>query len=155
MPESQKHGERKGKKIKPTLLWFLFSFKGRLSRLKYLGGFVLMPVLLVISFVLCGILTAGLDPMENNAVFIMNLGIYFIVMGLLFFWPTTALAVKRLHDFNINGRWVPLAYFVLGPLLGLIVLLFIPGTDGPNRYDLDLDELEHTGIQPDVDPGQS
>ena len=113
-----------------------------------------MPVLLVISFVLCGILTAGLDPMKNYH-FEIEMGIYFIVMGLLFFWPTTALAVKRLHDFNYNGRWVGLTYVFLGPLLPLIVLLFIPGTDGPNRYDLDLDELEHTGIQPDVDPGQS
>jgi uncharacterized membrane protein YhaH (DUF805 family) len=48
--------------------------------------------------------------------------------------PTWALAVRRLHDANLSGKWLWL--LVLWPIAMLVlpVMLLWPGTKGPNRY---------------------
>jgi len=48
--------------------------------------------------------------------------------------PTWALAVRRLHDANLSGKWLWL--LVLWPIAMLVlpVMLLLPGTKGPNRF---------------------
>lgn len=50
--------------------------------------------------------------------------------------PTWALAVRRLHDANLSGKWLWL--LLLWPIAMLIlpVMLLWPGTTGPNRYGM-------------------
>ena len=93
----------------------LFSAAGRIGRLRYLSysmGFG------VIAMFATGMLAAVINPMA--AFLFYPVMIYINIM----------LAIKRSHDFNVTG-WASLLIFV--PLANL-ALLFIPGTDGPNRY---------------------
>ena len=55
-------------------------------------------------------------------------------LPLLYAWVN--IGIKRFHDRNKSGWWV---LIVLVPLIGgiwyLIECGFLPGTDGPNRFD--------------------
>jgi uncharacterized membrane protein YhaH (DUF805 family) len=93
----------------------LFSAEGRIGRVRYLGysmglGLVVMAVV--------GVLAAITSPMLFIAAYIA--AIYINVM----------LTIKRCHDFNMSG-WLSLLTLV--PVANL-VFLFVPGTDGPNRF---------------------
>ncbi len=58
--------------------------------------------------------------------------------------PNIAVTVRRLHDRDMSGWWY-LGFIVASiiPLIGLlasiafIVVMFLPGTDGPNRFGED------------------
>ena len=79
---------------------------------------------------------------------------YLLTAAILLSWPQAVILARRLHDLNLTGWWVslfwvvPLALTLLRvPLppgtvtvvgwLVAIVLGFVPGTDGPNRYGND------------------
>lgn len=91
-----------------------FSASGRIGRIRYLAYSMGLGMLVML---VAGILTAISRPL----LFLAYPGIMYVNL---------MLAIKRSHDFNVTG-WVSLLVFV--PLLNLI-FLFIPGTDGPNRY---------------------
>lgn len=93
----------------------LFSPEGRIGRLRYL--MYSMGLGIVIMFA-AGLLAAVTTPML--ALLTYPVMIYINIM----------LAIKRSHDFNTSG-WASLLVFV--PLANL-AFLFIPGTDGANRY---------------------
>ena len=79
-------------------------------------------------------------------------GIVLVVWGLATIIPSIALAVRRLHDRNMSG-WYLVGLFVavlilsrlgsIGSLLtfvveiGWLVLMALPGTQGPNKYGPD------------------
>lgn len=63
-------------------------------------------------------------------------GILYLFIGLPTALAHLALAVRRLHDTNRSGWWW---WIGLVPFVGWIVLLIfylLPGTPGPNRFDL-------------------
>lgn len=58
-------------------------------------------------------------------------GIPFILLmiwGLITFIPTLAVQIRRLHDQDNSG------WFILIPLVNFILIGFIGGTPGPNRF---------------------
>lgn len=66
-----------------------------------------------------------------------------VIMGLLyvlFLVVMVLFLIRRLHDVNVSGHWAWLGLGLFVPLLNLLVvlaslvLLFIPGTAGPNRF---------------------
>ncbi|HEV7658296.1 MAG TPA: DUF805 domain-containing protein [Allosphingosinicella sp.] len=64
-------------------------------------------------------------------------GILLMLYALATFIPNLAVAVRRLHDQDKSGWWILIA---LVPLIGgiwLLVLYFIEGTRGPNRFGPD------------------
>jgi uncharacterized membrane protein YhaH (DUF805 family) len=77
---------------------YLFtSLDGRINRKPYwLAALVLLAISLVVQFTVY--YTAGMQAM--------------MVVGLIFFWPGFALAVKRAHDRN-RPAWLVIAFFVL------------------------------------------
>lgn len=96
----------------------VFSVSGRIGRARYLAygmGFYIL-----FGFV-AGILAAALGPV--GAVLTIVAWVVIVVIGFM-------LTIQRCHDFNMSG-W--LALVMLVPLANLI-FLFIPGTDGPNRF---------------------
>lgn len=93
----------------------LFSPAGRIGRLRYLGYMMALSFLLLL---LGGTLTVKVGPLAMVLAFG---GIIYVHL---------MLAIKRCHDFNWTG-WF--ALLTLVPLVALI-FLFIPGTDGPNRF---------------------
>ncbi|MFZ2266831.1 MAG: DUF805 domain-containing protein [Azonexus sp.] len=94
----------------------LFSSEGRIGRIRYLAySMGLFIPTMLIGGVLSAITTSGI-PMILAYVAVL----YFNIM----------LAIKRSHDFNASG-WASL--LVLLPLINFL-FLFVPGTDGPNRF---------------------
>ena len=54
-----------------------------------------------------------------------------MVVGLALLIPTIAVAVRRAHDNDKSG------WFILIPIYGAIIVLFLEGTRGPNRFGPD------------------
>lgn len=99
----------------------LFSASGRMGRLRYLAhsawtALVLMAIAGTISAV------PGVGETGGGAVFVLAY-LASIVVQIIF-------AIKRVHDMNWPGIAAALA---LVPLVNLL-LIFYPGTKGPNKY---------------------
>ena len=72
-----------------------------------------------------------------------GLGIYGL-FALAVFIPSIAVTVRRLHDRDMSGWWylgvivggmIPLVGFII--TIAFVVIMFLPGTDGPNRFGPD------------------
>jgi uncharacterized membrane protein YhaH (DUF805 family) len=58
-----------------------------------------------------------------------------VVVSLVFFLPSIAVTIRRLHDIDRSGGWF---WIILVPFAGSIVLLvfaLLPSTSGKNRFD--------------------
>ncbi|WP_447973115.1 DUF805 domain-containing protein [Nitrospira sp. Kam-Ns4a] len=102
---------------------FLFSFKGRIPRSKF-WLFMLWYVLGLVG-VLALDVVAGAE------------GVLAGLLMLAALWPSLAVQVKRLHDFDYSGWWL-LASVI--PLVGLGIFLACgihKGTAGDNRFGPD------------------
>lgn len=102
----------------------VLSIKGRIGRLRYLGYSMGYSLLIYLVFGILAAVSAGMGL--PKAVLLGILGIAYvlvIVLGIM-------LTIQRAHDFNTTG-WITLLALV--PLLNLM-FLFIPGTDGENRF---------------------
>lgn len=95
--------------------------KGRCSRRFYWRFFVIPSVVIG---VLLGLVAVTLDPHV----------LLFVIIGGSLVWPMAVIYIKCWHDVGVSG-WFALLNFV--PIIGLImwiVLGFIPGTPGANKY---------------------
>ena len=129
-----------------------FDFKGRSRRLEF-WMFALLN--LIVSMIIGAIiaLTGGTGAMLNDMQagagspfgFLMSgAGILLLIWSLAILIPSIAVAVRRLHDRDMSGWWY-LGFIVLSliPLLNVIsaiafiVLMALPGTEGPNRFGPD------------------
>ena len=98
-----------------TALKKYITFKGRASKAEYWYFFLFN---LVASFII-GLVAAILELKIINTAYVL-----FIIL------PSISVAVRRIHDVNKSG------WFILVPIYGLI-LLFIAGTRGENKYGPD------------------
>jgi len=127
-----------------------FDFQGRSRRMEY-WSFTLLNVIVVV--VLMGIAMGSgfsLAALESGDTSTLFSGVSAVMFGLLgLYWlavliPGIAVAVRRLHDRDMSGWWY-LGFILLGmiPFVGWIasiaflVILFLPGTVGPNRFGPD------------------
>lgn len=110
----------------------LFSFKGRISRRTFWKTAVsAMAVAWIIGAVLIGIYLTG-DRGQRLA--IDGLFLFWIPFG----WVLLAVQAKRWHDIEFSG-WIALLSLVpylniLYGLIALILLGFVEGTPGTNKY---------------------
>jgi uncharacterized membrane protein YhaH (DUF805 family) len=105
----------------------LFSPAGRIGRLRYLGYSMGIGLLIVL---IGGVLSAVTSPVAFILAYVAMICVNFM------------LAIKRSHDFNVTG-WLSLLIFV--PLINLL-FLFVPGTDGPNRFGNKTAPNGHAGV---------
>ncbi|MEJ2508413.1 MAG: DUF805 domain-containing protein [Gammaproteobacteria bacterium] len=108
----------------------VFSTSGRLGRLRYLGYGMAVNLVVWFAVMLLG-LVASLIPSQatNIVVGIIGVGLYIAVIVVAFM-----LMIQRIHDFDTSG-W--LALLMLVPLVNVVfglLLLFLPGTKGSNRF---------------------
>ncbi|MCB2064548.1 MAG: DUF805 domain-containing protein [Novosphingobium sp.] len=130
-----------------------FDFQGRSRRMEY-WSFALL--IFVIYIVLVGIMMAGGmslaalsgDPaaaaaMEMGPLFYVGAGLL-ALFALAIIIPSIAVVVRRLHDRDMSGWWylgfivasmIPFVGFIAS--IALLVLMFLPGTVGPNRFGPD------------------
>jgi uncharacterized membrane protein YhaH (DUF805 family) len=111
----------------------IFSYKGRMGRAQF--AFIFLSALLVLSaaFYLLGRAIAGLDFEGiggTTRVFIIafeSTAVWALV------WVLSASWVKRLHDLDVSG-WYQLILFVPYINYLMLIVLFLPGTSGRNKY---------------------
>jgi uncharacterized membrane protein YhaH (DUF805 family) len=133
-------------------------FSGRSRRSEYwwfavlnaLVAVVLIGLMLAGGFSAASLAGAGGGGASPELV-AQSLGpVFYIGAGLIGLWvlaifiPSIAVGVRRLHDRDMSGWWY-LGVIVAGmiPFIGIIaniafiVLMFLPGTPGPNRFGPD------------------
>jgi uncharacterized membrane protein YhaH (DUF805 family) len=101
-------------------LRFFFSFRGRISRSRFWLGFLMLTALqlmLLAPFLV-------LDIREESA-YQAFAAVFAVVAPTVSSW---ALIVRRLHDLDLSGLFLPLGMFIW-PVLGMI-----KGTEGANRF---------------------
>lgn len=104
-----------------------FSFEGRINRAK----FWLYHVLILNTIYLTVYGFGGLIGGEQG------LAIGSFIGWMVILWPGLALNIKRCHDFNRPGLFVLLGVIPVVNLFYAAMVLFIKGTDGPNKYGHD------------------
>lgn len=106
-----------------NVLWFFFSFKGRISRLPFwCAGIIFLPAYFMS------------DRYPDSY--------WVILLDLLLLWCGIATSVKRWHDRNKSAWWVFINLIPIINLWGLVECGFLHGTDGPNKYGEDPIESE-------------
>jgi uncharacterized membrane protein YhaH (DUF805 family) len=111
---------------------FLFSFNGRISR-KAFWLFTLATFVISIGLNMVALGSAfggGMDP--NN---MPTIPVWFWLVQIPMLWIGLAVYCKRWHDQDKSG-WFSLLLLIplLGFLIVIIMLGFIGGSPGPNRY---------------------
>ncbi len=120
---------------------FLFSFNGRITRkawwLYVLASFVLG---LLVNFMLPqpAIDPTSVDPAEALGQTFGAMPAWYWLYSLVMLYIGLAVNTKRWHDQDRSGWWNLLLLLtpllLIGPLIMLVMLGFIGGTPGPNRY---------------------
>jgi len=109
------------------------SFNGRLRRLHFWVGLIILWVIEMIIFaVLIGPAVAAAAA-GGGGVGPLGLIGYLLLLALL--WPALAIQVKRWHDRDKSWVWVFISFIPLvGALWVLIECGFLDGTPGPNKF---------------------
>ena len=114
----------------------LFQVKGRLGRVRYFvyALTITLIVYLVFAAVAAVAAIAGPPASEPGGVMFSVMMLVLAVGGVFAAVMSIIYGVRRLNDMNVSGwlillMFVPLANFVMA-----LVMLFVPGSDGDNRY---------------------
>ena len=127
------------------MLATFFSFKGRINRLNYWLYSILLFVLFIVIGILAGMVMPGaVAPQEGvetarQAHAAPNpLGLV-VMLALLVVevWASLALQVKRWHDLDKSGWWALTSFIPYVNFIIFIILGFVKGTEGPNRFGPD------------------
>lgn len=103
----------------------VFGTSGRIGRVRYLGW----SMALMLAFLPIGGIILGSFALSDALA-----GLLTLVACLALVVVSVCIGVQRLHDMGWSG-WLWLLNFV--PIVGSVfalLMLFMPGTDGPNRY---------------------
>ncbi|WP_342243985.1 DUF805 domain-containing protein [Pseudomonas sp. OTU5201] len=103
----------------------VFGTNGRIGRVRYLGW----SMALMLAFLPIGGVILGSFVLSETLA-----GLLTLVASLALVVVSVCIGVQRLHDIGWSG-WLWLLNFV--PVVGSVfalLMLFVPGTDGPNRY---------------------
>ncbi|HTV28084.1 MAG TPA: DUF805 domain-containing protein [Xanthobacteraceae bacterium] len=135
----------------------LFSFRGRLNRLRFflagIGVWVLGLSAIVAATVF---LLSTYHEVGRDLAFVyynarsgvrMACALFQLAVAILLTWSSAALCVKRYHDLGLSG-WFALLGFV--PLLGAVVFLIlslVPGSAGENQYGADPRTLDADAVR--------
>jgi uncharacterized membrane protein YhaH (DUF805 family) len=100
-------------------------FSGRARRQEY-WMFVLFNVIISVVLNILAAIT------NSNAFSILG---YVYALAVLI--PSLAVLWRRLHDTDRSGGWFFIAFIPFVGFIWLLVLLCLPGTQGPNKYGPD------------------
>jgi uncharacterized membrane protein YhaH (DUF805 family) len=113
----------------------IFSAQGRLGRVRYIGYSVGMGLLVNLVMLLVGGLAGFVQGggSEEPTMGLLTGGVIAVV-GLAALVISFLLTIQRLHDFNAAGWWSILILLPIANLVLYLILLIMPGTQGPNRF---------------------
>lgn len=109
----------------------IFSFNGRIGRLRYMAygiGSYLLLMMVMIPVVGTSAFTGAEEAMSTFAMIAM--GIIYIAMLV----AGVAFAKRRLNDLNRSGWWMLLSIVPFVNLIFTIYVIFFPGTESDNDF---------------------
>ena len=109
----------------------VFSFNGRIGRMRYLAysvGVNLLLMLVMVPLVGASAFMGG-DP-TTSMIGMLGIGIFYIVTIVI----SVMFAKRRLNDLNRSGWWFLLFIIPIVNLVLAIYLIFFPGTSGDNNF---------------------
>ncbi len=110
-----------------TVRWALFSFKGRIARQSFwLGALFIIAVQ--------GLILARLISTNEEGTSSLMWSFMLLISWPLSIWMGLALAVKRLHDINLNALFAAVIFIPLLSTVLLLALAFIPSYQDTNAY---------------------
>lgn len=109
----------------------IWSFEGRIGR----GSFWARWLLLVLSGFAVGLIegAVGAAGERSLAPLVLLLYLAWLIPSV---WLSLAIQVKRWHDMDCSGLMVLWNFTILFVPVAFIILGFVRGTDGPNKYSL-------------------
>ena len=110
-----------------------FAFSGRLNRKAYWYRAIVLYLTGLVSFIILG---AALEISDTNALGYPFIIVAFVVM-MCSYVGLWCLCVRRMHDLDKSGWWLLLFCLPLVNIWLSILICFIKGTEGPNRYGED------------------
>ena len=110
------------------------SFNGRVSRRDYWFYWFLPHLALTLVIVLVALIVGFASGWQGYRLEIITALPSYGFMGLVLIWPTLTVLARRLHDSGWRAWWMLLVLVPIGSLLILILVLFVRGTAGPNRF---------------------
>lgn len=113
---------------------FLFSYKGRISRVHY--WFTLLIISTLSTPLIIGVIASHIYKGFYFKLESLNISIIVVLSIILFFisWVAIVTNIKRLHDLNKSG-WHVLLQFI--PIVGWFFTVYLGvkrGTEGKNEY---------------------
>jgi len=124
---------------KLTPLQILFSFEGRIGRLDF-WLYSLIPIGIMTLGILILIPIYGINRYYTPPSF-LTLLVFFVIWGVAI-WISLAVQAKRWHDIDRSAWWILLNFIPYAYLVLFVILGFLRGTVGPNRFGLDPLEAE-------------
>jgi uncharacterized membrane protein YhaH (DUF805 family) len=112
---------------RPPLFWFFFKTSGRVSRLAYFLGGLLVAIVQAFPLYRFTLVPEGTAESETWA-------LLFLIAFLASLWSNVALAVKRLHDFGKPGLMAIVLFIPVISIAAFLLLCLFPGDKGSNRY---------------------
>lgn len=120
------------------------SFQGRITRKTFWLGYVLVYVLAIVAASFVDVMVLGTKyqagpPSQGYGYgFQSDLGIASIITMVVLIIPMLAGQVKRWHDHDKSGWWILINLIpIIGPIWSLVMVGFLRGTEGPNRFGPD------------------
>jgi uncharacterized membrane protein YhaH (DUF805 family)/Tfp pilus assembly major pilin PilA len=109
----------------------VFSFSGRIGRLRYLGygAGIQLLLIMIIAPIVGGVAFLGGET-GISAIDEIIIGIFYIAT----FVVSVMFSKRRLNDLNRSGWWYLLFFIPIVNLIFSIYLIFFPGTDGSNKF---------------------
>jgi uncharacterized membrane protein YhaH (DUF805 family) len=115
----------------------LFSFEGRIGRLQYFMGSLVLAALMV-GVTLLGMVLGVFSAHYTGILGLLTIVLPLIVVVPLAIWASYALAVKRVHDRDHNWYFVLIGFIpVIGSIWLFVELQILKGTEGANRFGAD------------------
>jgi uncharacterized membrane protein YhaH (DUF805 family) len=136
--------------MRANLVWYFWSFSGRINRQEFWLGYIgLVVVALLVMRPLQTIVFSSLRPRSgpwDRDALEFALALPKLILPMMMLWPFAAIFVKRMHDINLAAWWlllVPVAAVATSAVQGgwnfplwisLGILGLVPGTRGINRF---------------------
>ena len=117
-----------------TFVHTAFWFKGRINRAVWWLGQFLLLCTFVFSPLVVSPVVETMDAADSIVGGIFAL-FFFLIYFVLVTWSGSAITIKRLHDLDMCGWWMPVFMFpVIGFFCAIALLGCCKGTKGPNQY---------------------
>ncbi len=134
-------------KVEPTsILKECFSTKGRIDKKRFAIGFLIVYDIIICTFIMQGFNEALLEMAYPPRLASLLTLLFFFILTIgtvVAAMASIILLIKRLHDINFSGWWFFL-FWILNAIskgllgtLATIILMFIAGTSGSNKFGED------------------